>query len=410
MGVRAEQTAALRRELLESAATHFERSGFIRARLTDISASAGVTTGAFYRYFPTKLDVFYVLFEQYADAVTDAVVDCRSLEEFCAAWLRVHDAHVGCLRAVEEIANNDADLRARHAGFRRVWAASVFSHLDTEPDPAARRILSYVAIDVLDYLVFTRWHGWSAVSSESVAESLARVLREGFFPEHLRRAASGDAAGHDHQTVIQPDPPPARWSVAKGRIEPTSTRGRAQRDAVVRSAMAVFAAQGYEHSSIGDIAAHAGVSAATVYRYFRDKRDVFGFLLADAEQALWAKGAFVIDEDGRVRVAKAVERFVEARERDAAVYVVWRELLGSDAEVEQMWVRLRSDYHDGLARVIRRCQRLGTVPPEHDPAVAAELIVAIFDGTGHSRFDLGWTYGIGTQELASVMIRLMGPD
>lgn len=410
MGVRAEQTATLRRELLASAAEHFERSGFTRARLTDIAAGAGVTTGAFYRYFPTKLDVFYVLFEQYADAVTAAVVDCRSLEDLCQAWLEVHASHVGCLRAAEEIANNDADLRARHAGFRQVWAAAAFSHLDAEPDTGVRRILSYVAIDVLDYLVFTRWHGWSTVEPESVAFSLARVLREGFFPESLRDAGRGGQSPADQQTVTRPEPPPVRWTVAKGRIEPTSARGRAQRDAVVRSAMAVFAAQGYEHSSIGDIAAHAGVSAATVYRYFQDKRDVFGFLLADAEQALWARGTFMIDEDGRVRVGEAVRRFMEARERDAAVYVVWRELLGSDAEVEQMWVRLRSDFHEGLARVIGRCQRLGTVPSEHDPAVAAELIVAMFDGTAHSRFDLGWTYGLATADLAAAMTSRMGPD
>lgn len=411
MGVRAEQAAALRGALLRSAAEHFEGSGFVRTRLADIAASAGVTTGAFYRYFPTKLDVFQVLFEQYADAVTAHVVDAEDLDGFCRAWLSVHREHRGVLRAAEEIANNDADLRSRHLGYRKVWAASAFTHLRAEPDAALRKSLSFVTIDVLEYLSFAQWHGWSSVDDEALASSLARLLREGVFPEGesppVEQAPESHLPERGKATAVEP--PPVRWQVASGRIEPNSARGRAQRDAVVRSAMTVFSNQGYEHTSIGGIADHAGVSAATVYRYFKDKRDVFVFLLANAERSLWARSMFTISDDGRVHTGEIVANFLRARESDTSVYVVWRELLDSDQEMEGMWITLRENFHEGLARVIGRCQRLGTVSGEYEPAVVAELIVAFFDGPAHARFDMGWTNGMSNDDLARALTSRLGP-
>ena len=36
----------------------FERDGFLDARITDITAAAGVAAGSFYTYFNSKEDVF----------------------------------------------------------------------------------------------------------------------------------------------------------------------------------------------------------------------------------------------------------------------------------------------------------------------------------------------------------------
>src|SRR5690348_12050245 len=48
----------LTREALQQAALEvFYRDGYVRARVSDISAQAGVSTGAFYRYFLDKRHV-----------------------------------------------------------------------------------------------------------------------------------------------------------------------------------------------------------------------------------------------------------------------------------------------------------------------------------------------------------------
>ncbi|WP_236827630.1 MULTISPECIES: TetR/AcrR family transcriptional regulator [unclassified Blastococcus] len=56
-----ERGRAMRGRLLDAARQVFERDGFLDARVTDISAAAGVAHGSFYTYFRSKTDVFRAL-------------------------------------------------------------------------------------------------------------------------------------------------------------------------------------------------------------------------------------------------------------------------------------------------------------------------------------------------------------
>lgn len=55
----------------------------------------------------------------------------------------------------------------------------------------------------------------------------------------------------------------------------TDTRRGRKYDQVLEGARAVFMADGYEGASVDDIARTAGVSKATMYKYFPDKRMLF---------------------------------------------------------------------------------------------------------------------------------------
>ncbi|CCG04432.1 TetR/AcrR family transcriptional regulator [Blastococcus saxobsidens] len=58
---RTERARAMRARLLAAARDVFERDGFLDARVTDISAAAGVAHGSFYTYYRSKTDVFRAL-------------------------------------------------------------------------------------------------------------------------------------------------------------------------------------------------------------------------------------------------------------------------------------------------------------------------------------------------------------
>lgn len=58
---RREQQERTREALLDAAATVFERDGFHGAKLEDVAAAAGVTTGAVYSNFSGKEDLFLAL-------------------------------------------------------------------------------------------------------------------------------------------------------------------------------------------------------------------------------------------------------------------------------------------------------------------------------------------------------------
>jgi AcrR family transcriptional regulator len=60
-GPSTERGRRMRARLLTAAREVFERDGFLDARVTDISAAAGVAHGSFYTYFGSKTEVFRAL-------------------------------------------------------------------------------------------------------------------------------------------------------------------------------------------------------------------------------------------------------------------------------------------------------------------------------------------------------------
>ncbi len=66
-----EKNGSNTKELIEQAAIkEFMKKGFMGASLRQIVKNAGVTTGAFYKYYPTKEKLFAGLVQEHADHVT----------------------------------------------------------------------------------------------------------------------------------------------------------------------------------------------------------------------------------------------------------------------------------------------------------------------------------------------------
>jgi len=55
----------------------------------------------------------------------------------------------------------------------------------------------------------------------------------------------------------------------------------ARRQAILKAALSVFAAHGFEAARLDDVAARAGVAKGTLYLYFRDKQALFEALIRD---------------------------------------------------------------------------------------------------------------------------------
>lgn len=50
---------------------------------------------------------------------------------------------------------------------------------------------------------------------------------------------------------------------------------------ILQAAIDVFAARGYHNAGVADIAAQLGIGHGTIYRYYKNKRDIFNAILAD---------------------------------------------------------------------------------------------------------------------------------
>src|SRR4029079_15317744 len=91
-------------------------------------------------------------------------------------------------------------------------------------------------------------------------------------------------------------------SMASGAVASAVTRFDVKRASIVGGAKDVFLRHGFEGASMDGIAAAAGVSKMTVYRYFRSKEQLFAGVIRDLCER-------IIDED--------LERMLERRPEEA---------------------------------------------------------------------------------------------
>jgi AcrR family transcriptional regulator len=400
--------ASSRDRLLTAIGSRFAVSGFAGTRLVDVAEDVDLTTGAFYSYFAGKAAAFHVLFDRFAAELTGELVGATNLTDYCERWIECHRTHLGTVRAAEEVAHEDPSFLAHLARYRQLWAGSAMSHLPAGLDTGTMRTTANLTVDILEYYFFTVGQGWSKSPPAAVARNLSALIGSGLYLRDAEGVAPPERPSRG-EGPSEPNPLGLMsWSAARGRVEPNSRRGVAQRAAILEAATRVFGELGYNNSAIGAIAAQAGVSPATVYRYFSDKNDIFRSLLSTVRDELYGTALIYLDEDGRMVVEPVVLQFLKVRREYAAVYRVWRELLEPGSEMEEAWVWIRRDFQNGVARIVGFGQRNGLISGEFDPELVAELAVAAFDGPSHSRFDLGWDEGVVDGEFACVMGAVFG--
>jgi AcrR family transcriptional regulator len=93
-----------------------------------------------------------------------------------------------------------------------------------------------------------------------------------------------------------------------------------------QAAMALFETRGYDRTTVEQIAARAGVTERTFFRYFADKREVLFGGAKDLER-------LIVDTIANVPAATGpLEAVTAALQATASMFEARRATLGSDAE------------------------------------------------------------------------------
>lgn len=171
------------------------------------------------------------------------------------------------------------------------------------------------------------------------------------------------------------------------------TRQLASRE-ILDTALRLFTEQGYDETTIAQIAREAGVSQRTLFRYFGSKEELlgggqnqFGQVLADtisaqpADADVWevlraGAGAALSLHDSRER---ALRRF---------------RLLHRTAALRAAWIEKRLRFEEDLLPLISA--RMGTVAGSADPRPRAVLATALACLDAAS---MAWVEGDGTGDL-----------
>ena len=119
------------RSALVAAARHvFERDGFIDARITDITAQAGVATGSFYTYFDGKEEAFAAVLEEVEEEmlhphvapIADRDDPVAVIEASNRAYLAAYRRNAKLMGLMEQVAQVDPEFRELRIRRTRAFA------------------------------------------------------------------------------------------------------------------------------------------------------------------------------------------------------------------------------------------------------------------------------------------------
>jgi AcrR family transcriptional regulator len=187
---------------------------------------------------------------------------------------------------------------------------------------------------------------------------------------------------------------------------PQQERSRRKREALLQSALTLFAERGYEQTSVEEIAHRAEVAVGGFYQHFASKRQILlvlmDRLLQEASTLTWeAKSAALPDlRDG---IARLVRRALQVDWAYAGAYRAWREAAVRDRELRTLHEQIEAWTAQQLTLLFRvlllvpgarqgvdsetlawelalLLLRLAEIPLEEPDAVVASLTNLIYHG------------------------------
>jgi TetR/AcrR family transcriptional repressor of mexJK operon len=187
---------------------------------------------------------------------------------------------------------------------------------------------------------------------------------------------------------------------------PQQERSRRKRDALLQSALTLFAERGYEQTSIEDIARGAEVAVGGFYQHFTSKRQILLVLmdrLLQEASTLTLEAKSTALPDLRDGIARLVRQVLQVDWAYAGAYRAWREAAVRDRELRVLHEQIEAWTAQQLTILFRvlllvpqarqdvdsetlawelalLLLRLAEIPLEEPDAVVASLTNLIYHG------------------------------
>jgi TetR/AcrR family transcriptional regulator, fatty acid metabolism regulator protein len=155
-----------------------------------------------------------------------------------------------------------------------------------------------------------------------------------------------------------------------------------KRDAILRAAIDTFAARGFFHAQVADVARAAGVAAGTVYLYFRGKDDLLISIFEKTMKEAIAEGRRSVApiDDPIARLREVARLHLDRLSRDRSLAVVFQVELRQSTKFMKHFSETYVREYLGLIRdVIVEGQVAGVFRPSLNPTLAAKLFFGGLD-------------------------------
>jgi AcrR family transcriptional regulator len=182
--------ARTRGALVRAAREVFERDGFLEARITDITAAAGVAAGSFYTYFISKEDAFAAVMSEieeemlhpHLEPVHDRDDPVAVIEASNRAYLAAYRRHAKLMGLMEQVAGIDPEfreqrLRRARAFTKRNAAAIRRLQASGQADPELNADLAAEALGAMvSRMAYLRYvQGLGNTSQVTLVQTLTRL-------------------------------------------------------------------------------------------------------------------------------------------------------------------------------------------------------------------------------------------
>lgn len=319
---------ATQQRILAAANEAFAANGYAQTSVEAITGLAGCSRPTFYQYFSGKEDLHRRLASRFGGELAGAldrmgpITADRAGRDEVRGWLAgLSDVH-GRYRAVAD--NYAASVRTDD---QMVTGSTTLSSayrtrlcnaiVDPPPDPVPLDVQA-AAINAVAYGGAVYRTRVGKVGADRMTDALADLIHRSIFG-----AIDGVNLAAPRQGTNRP---PARKQGAGAGDETTHrSRGLATRAGLLEASAAAFGTLGYDGVRVDDIAAEAGVSHGTFYRYYADKVTIFSehveaataelvallqeWPLESGEEPAWAKVYY----DTFARIGGIVSCLPEAR-------------------------------------------------------------------------------------------------
>lgn len=388
------------RRIREAGLEVFAQHGYHGARVELISEAAGCSRPAFYQYFSSKEDLFWRLADSFAVAlgrlaagIAPSTPDEDGLASVAAWFEELVDVAVENLALMTTF---QAALRDQppggldHGRIGTNLGTAVLASADVgDHPPALANVVAGVAMRSIYY-----WRlGIGGVSRPRFVDGVARTLH---------RVLHGPIAGVNVvDTTRPPSRRPPRWPEpptddANGL--PTRARGRQTRRTLLDATRTVLLRRGYHATRVDDIAAEAGVSHGTFYRYFANTDDVFQALAQEAGAEQMALVAAFPDSIAEPELRTWLDEWFDCYAANGGVISAWQELDHDDPALAGYSFDIAVVFFDRLVRIVHG-RDFG------DPTVDAILLLSLVERVPFNAVISGHIDVDESLEAATIFIR-----
>lgn len=187
---------------------------------------------------------------------------------------------------------------------------------------------------------------------------------------------------------------------------PKQKRAQHKKSSLLESGHKLFIGNGYEHTTAKEIAAHAGVSIGTFYRYFADKRQLLMSLLEDKlDKMLPPELNWVYTEPEQFMAKKLEQHFEELN--NFGLYRIMPELVLKDPELSQILLEARKNWHTRILKSLLQAREKGFIWNDLDLDMVSWTILVILENIPKREIESGKKTNYN--DLARVICRLVFP-